>query len=558
MVKKEKIVKNDTSEQKIINILLDQNSSHADYFAKMHKKILKVTRVKGGRIFKWNTKTYLWDMLEDDRVETIITDFLKKIYDDSIKYLEKNDSKTNKIVKSSLAKKYNILANVIYANAVWKRAKTLLIDETFLNKVNKEKNMLPISNNNIINLKTGVVRKRTIDDIFTICCDVSFKKDETEFKHAKRFFNDICGKDKDYVKYMVKYLGYCLTGHISDRSFGQLFGFGKNGKSTVVDLMKQILGVDKFFSALSPEIFIKSKGNGKGQATSYLMCLQFARFGVFSESEEGDVINAGLIKAITGGDTLTGRDLYSAQISFVTQCKLLVMTNHRLEFNTSDVSITDRLKYFPFDQRFVHNPKKDNEIKADNNFVENLQKKYINEVFTYLVKYGSMKWFSNKFLIIPNVVKAKLKEYIGELDSIKQFIEKFCTVDKSKSTFFIEKNEFREKFNTWVVKTMHLKSKKHNEINNYMTQRDFESKKKGKRRLWSYVGIVFKEEDIDDSDTDKSSSKKTKFELDKSDLKKATKTKPDTDSDNSSNTKKSSTKKSKESDSEDSSDDSSE
>ncbi len=43
---------------------------------------------------------------------------------------------------------------------------------------------------------------------------------------------------------MRKALGYTLTGNVSEQCFFICYGLGANGKSTLIELMTQILGPD--------------------------------------------------------------------------------------------------------------------------------------------------------------------------------------------------------------------------------------------------------------------------------------------------------------------------
>jgi putative DNA primase/helicase len=66
-------------------------------------------------------------------------------------------------------------------------------------------------------------------------------------------------EERDYLR---KVLGYNLSGDISQQQFFIYFGFGRNGKSFLCDLMKLILS--KKYAILDQSIFVKPKSISGG------------------------------------------------------------------------------------------------------------------------------------------------------------------------------------------------------------------------------------------------------------------------------------------------------
>src|SRR5437879_3971853 len=58
------------------------------------------------------------------------------------------------------------------------------------------------------------------------------------------FMDFIFDGDKDVIQYMLKALGYSLTANISEQVFHLCHGGGKNGKTTLLELVRLILGLD--------------------------------------------------------------------------------------------------------------------------------------------------------------------------------------------------------------------------------------------------------------------------------------------------------------------------
>ncbi len=59
-----------------------------------------------------------------------------------------------------------------------------------------------------------------------------------------------------------------------------------------------------------------------------------------SETDEGRRLNAGKLKWLTGGDTLTGRGVYERrQVDFRPTHKLLILTNHLPKADAADYAL---------------------------------------------------------------------------------------------------------------------------------------------------------------------------------------------------------------------------
>jgi putative DNA primase/helicase len=168
----------------------------------------------------------------------------------------KNLDKTMKYVNSATGMR-NIfsIAKVNLLNLNWKK------------ELDNNADLLPIKNGKIVELKTGTVRERTKEDKFSIECPVSLLNDQdAQFEIIENFMSELFNGNEQMVRYMQTLLGYCLTGHTSERSLFVWWGEGANGKGTLSNILKKILG--KFHVSCSKDVFIKpDRDSYSGAAT---------------------------------------------------------------------------------------------------------------------------------------------------------------------------------------------------------------------------------------------------------------------------------------------------
>jgi len=328
-------------------------------------------------------------------------------------------------------------------------AKVNLLNHNWKQELDNNADLLPIKNGKIVELKTGTVRERTKEDKFSIECPVSLLNDQdAQFEIIENFMSELFNGNEQIIRYMQTLLGYCLTGHTSERSLFVWWGEGANGKGTLSNILKKILG--KFYVTCSKDVFIKpDRDSYSGAATPQLVALMNARVAVFSESEKQENLNEGMIKSLTGNDPILCRLLYGKQMEFQSVCKLIMQTNHKPSIDIDGKAMLDRLKFIPFLSRFVDFPTEDNEKKRDNQLVEDLLNKHLDLFFTWMVK-GCIQWYDKGLGIASSIMQEETQKYVKELDIVAEFIEQMCIEDRNAS---ISARELYHSFCEWCRQT---------------------------------------------------------------------------------------------------------
>jgi putative DNA primase/helicase len=107
---------------------------------------------------------------------------------------------------------------------------------------------------------------------------------------------------------MHRLLGYSVTGLTVEHILLMLYGIGRNGKSTLIEIIGHVLG--KISGQGDPELILKGSFNRiSGAPPSDIMALRGRRLVWISETSEGNRLSPGRVKWLTGGDTLTGRGI---------------------------------------------------------------------------------------------------------------------------------------------------------------------------------------------------------------------------------------------------------
>jgi P4 family phage/plasmid primase-like protien len=155
----------------------------------------------------------------------------------------------------------------------------------------------------------------------------------------------------------------CLNGDIPNTTFLMFIGdTGANGKSQLLNLMKLAMGE---FGEKVEVTLLTRKRNNANEANTEKIKLMNKRFAFLSEPEDGEKINIGLLKELTGSEEIVARGLYQEAVSFVLEAKLFLACNELPEIKGEDTALWRRIRVIDFPSKFVDDPKEQGEYKID-------------------------------------------------------------------------------------------------------------------------------------------------------------------------------------------------
>lgn len=405
--------------------IFEGEKGHATLFVDYNKDDIHLCSLNGDGYY-FNKVKNIWHKLENGSFVKIVLDFLEdhiQAYITKIRY-DKTKSEELKDAGKALGK----ARMHRHAENVWKIARCSLVDNDFQIKMNNAPNLLPLKDGKIIDLKTLDVRLRQKTDYFDFELPFEFNKN-LDLTYANKFFNDVMNNVQEIVTYLQIILGYCITGETKMRLLFIFWGTGSNGKSTLCELLKEIMG--KYHTAADKKIFIKQESTSAH--TSHLIPLVNARLAVLSETEKDEKLNEGLIKSLTGNDVLSMREVHGKQFSFKPFAKFIMLTNNKPIFDVNSIAMIKRIRYIPFRAVFEYNPI-EGQLLRDDTFIEKLKTEYLNEVFVWLCIGANNYYKSNGNVKVPKSLEDAKNDYINEIDNVSKFIEDMCNREKDSNT----------------------------------------------------------------------------------------------------------------------------
>lgn len=271
--------------------------------------------------------------------------------------------------------------------------------------------MLLNCTNGTIDLRTGELREHDPKDLITKLSPEPYNPEATA-PRFERFLREVL-VDEGVITFVQRFAGYSLTGDTRERVMAILWGSGKNGKSTLVELLRDVMG--DYADNTDVETILLKKYNGVGNDVA---ALKGARLVSTAEVEKGRRLAESKIKNLTGQDTVTARFLFGEPFSFRPEFKVWLSTNNKPEIQGTDDAIWDRIRLVPFTQRFT-GESQDRDLAAE-------LRKELPGVLAWMVA-GCLDW-QRDGLGEPEQVKAATDAYRAEMDVLAVFIDERCVV----------------------------------------------------------------------------------------------------------------------------------
>lgn len=268
---------------------------------------------------------------------------------------------------------------------------------------------------------SGYVRLRPHhpDDKITALADVDF--DANANAPLWDNFLKVILPDETLRLFVQRYFGYCLTGDQAEQCLCLFYGGGANGKSTLMDVIAEIMG--DYSKTLPFASLLHDDKKRGGEASPDLARLPGARYVRASEPDAGVRFSESLIKNVTGGEVITTRMLNKDFFEFRPQFKLVLAFNNRPIIRGGDHGIWRRLMMVPFD---VVIPKDEQD--------QHLKEKLLEE------KSGILNWMLDGYrmwketgLNSPDIVQSATQEYRDEQDPLRVFLSD-CLIPHAGST----------------------------------------------------------------------------------------------------------------------------
>lgn len=277
--------------------------------------------------------------------------------------------------------------------------------------------------------------------------------------------------------FIQRALGYSLTGSTRERRLFVAHGVGRNGKTTLLELVRDLVG-DGYAQVVPSDVLMARKyQSSAGGASPDLASLHGARFVVCAETDQGGRLNEQRIKWLTGEDTVQARRLFEAPFTFTPSHTIWLTTNHRPQVRDGGQALWDRLTLIPFDVRIP-------DEEQDRSLPSRLRDEEAPGILAWLIE-GAFCWYRDGMGLPGSVVDATAN-YRNESDWFAEFIENTCEVGEG---FQVASSDMHRAYASWAAASSE-RALTPTALGIVLRERGFvASKVTGGKRVWSGVRL---------------------------------------------------------------------
>lgn len=365
-----------------------------------------------------------------------------------------NDDQITK-VRKLFAKIISNLKCATFKNNVMKECEEVFFNGEFINRLDKNPYLICFENG-VYDLAKGVFREGRPDDYLTMSTKYDykdFKDDDIEISEVHDFVSKIF-PNKNLKDFFIRSSAIELQGGNINKTFIVMSGVGDNGKSITIELKELAYGD---YAIKLPTSLITGKRTQSSGATPELDRINGVRFAVLQEPDSKDVINIGMLKELTGNDSMYVRGLYSTGRDIKPMFKLVLVCNKLPRLPCDDPATWNRIRVMEFQSRFPKNAKEvpktyEEQVKVkifprDEHFSEKLP--YMKQAFMWIL-IQEYKKISKERLRKPDpdIVMQATMIYRENNDIFYQFVNEKFVVDK-KDKEEIKLSQIYEVFKSW-------------------------------------------------------------------------------------------------------------
>jgi putative DNA primase/helicase len=222
-------------------------------------------------------------------------------------------------------------------------------------KFNEEKWVLNLENG-LYDIQAGELSPHTPEFLSTIRIPASYDP-KADCPRVKQFLTEILRQED--IPVIEELFGYCLIPDYTIQRAFLFMGDGANGKSTLLELLKHLLGTDNCCNLSLQAI----------ESQRFAVADLFGKLAnIYADIPSTKMSHVGLFKMLTGGDTIGAEKKFRDRFSFNNTARLIFSTNKPPKVDEDTLAFWRRWIFINFPNKFEGR-------QADKRLLQKLTKK---------------------------------------------------------------------------------------------------------------------------------------------------------------------------------------
>ena len=274
--------------------------------------------------------------------------------------------------------------------------------------------------NGVMDLRSAELRDGEPLDHITKQVSAEFDQGST-CPRWMQFLDEVFESNEALINYVTKAVGYSLTADMREQCFFMAVGTGANGKSIFLDTLEHV------FASYAHRAPMRLFANSEGETDRFSLAdLHGARIVFAAETKANTRMNEHVIKALTGGETLSGERKYAQPFTFRPTAKIWLGVNHNPTVSDDSFGFWRRVRLIPFNRTFSGD--------ADDRELRDTLRQEAEGILTWAIN-GCLAW-QEYGLLAPDIVLQATKNYEMEEDPLTEFLQQNTKNDSDSVVLF--------------------------------------------------------------------------------------------------------------------------
>ena len=342
--------------------------------------------------------------------------------------------------------------------------------ETYKRPEDLNKTKLLNVKNGLFNIETEKLKDHDPNIYSTIQLDVLFNKDASCEKWIESIYQIFEG-DESKVSILQEFFGLCLTRETMYERALFMIGDGANGKSTVLYVLENIIGVHNKISMPLEKL----------NDSHYVASLFNKLVNVSIETNSKSSVYDATFKQVVSGDSITADPKYRAPFDFRPCCKLIYALNNMPRVEDKTHAFYRRLLILRFNRQFSD--------KEANKMLKQELLKEKDGIFQWMVE-GYRNLTQRKGFATDEKMRKEIEEYRAENNNVLLFAGEECERGVNAT---IAKKELYKAYSQWCSDSGH-RALSQNKLSKELIRqyRDIRSgfNPAGTARIWEGIRLV--------------------------------------------------------------------
>jgi putative DNA primase/helicase len=304
--------------------------------------------------------------------------------------------------------------------------------------------------NKIYDLKDNTFKDFSEKYFITNKIPIRINQDKKECSLIDNFFSESIGEEYKHILYDL--FAYCLFRGQPYQKLFFIYGPASTGKSQILNLLEKFLGQDNFCSVEPQKIQTDPYSTAQ-------MWLKSAN--IVSDINYDALDNINQIKKMTGGDTITVREIYKAPFKTKIYSKQIFSTNKLPSVKEKTRAWYRRV--YPIEFSNIVSKEKE-----DPNIVSKMCEEFEGFVIKVIEHLRGLYEHNFKFTWDINIDEVS-KVYEELSNPIMLFIKENCAELVGNSEYWVYDYEFKDRLNNWL-RANHFPKMTKGQINEYMNE----------------------------------------------------------------------------------------